>query len=248
MYLKFRLTQFMDGFKESRRVQKVSEWKTFLRDLCMFIQTCPVTGLLIYDAVFFHYMAFLGDHFPPIPEHHEPIRECSHGTRVGVIQDIKTWLDKGGSLQNIFWLRGYPGSGKSTIAFTLVKELKRRSPKPFVSSFFFHRTWNWSTARNLWGSVMLDLCKLDIMFTTAVVESLQAESLDRTDTPEDLFRRLIAEPISACEQAPGVQRPVFVIIDALDECQGFDGNRDWERDQILLAVKCGPTFPRISNS
>ncbi|KAJ7343002.1 hypothetical protein DFH08DRAFT_963018 [Mycena albidolilacea] len=219
---------YMDGFEKSRRIEEL-EWKIYLREL-----------------LYLRYRSFLEDRFPPVQQETEPIRECSQGTREGVIHEIKTWLDDGSSPQNIFWLRGYPGSGKSTIALTLVKRLKSQRPNRVVSSFFFHRTLNGATsssARHLWGSVMLDLCKLDTLFAKTVVESLQAESLDRvTDTPEDLFRRLIAEPINACKRTPGVQRPVFVVVDALDECQGF--SRDWERDQILRSLKKWTDLPK----
>lgn len=39
---------------------------------------------------------------------------------------------------NIFWLKGKPGTGKSTIMKTILKHLKDKDPKSIVLSFFFN--------------------------------------------------------------------------------------------------------------
>jgi hypothetical protein len=64
----------------------------------------------------------------------EPI--CLPGTRVGVLDEIRAWID-GEDKQHIFWLSGWAGTGKSTIARTVAREYYDR--ERLVASYFFSR-------------------------------------------------------------------------------------------------------------
>lgn len=53
--------------------------------------------------------------------------------------EFQQWCDRPlHSDPNIFWLKGKPGTGKSTIMKTLVKHLEGREGKSIVLSFFFN--------------------------------------------------------------------------------------------------------------
>ncbi|KAF7332973.1 WD40 repeat-like protein [Mycena venus] len=230
LHLKSLLAQCMDQFEKGVRVKTV----TWTKDLQTLLSA--------------HYKSLLRELFPAVQQ--KPIPPCYAGTRKSVIEEIERWLDDGNSPQNILWLKGYPGSGKSTIASTLVAKLRRERPKPvLLSSFFFRRTLDESTsssALHLWGSVMCDLCGLDPLFAKVVVESLEDKHLDHTtDSPQDIFRRLIAEPINACKEKLQSQR-VFVVVDAVDECQGFGSNSDWDLDwdETMLSIEKWAELPR----
>ncbi|RSM11441.1 hypothetical protein CEP52_003063 [Fusarium oligoseptatum] len=59
--------------------------------------------------------------------------DCIHGTRVELLQQIQAWIDdKGGS--PIWWLIGNTGTGKSTVARTVARNL--RSEKKTCCEFF----------------------------------------------------------------------------------------------------------------
>ena len=55
------------------------------------------------------------------PSHGKVRERCMPGTREDVLTLIKSWLDDLNG-PNIFWLSGSPGSGKTTIASTVVAD------------------------------------------------------------------------------------------------------------------------------
>jgi Cdc6-like AAA superfamily ATPase len=53
--------------------------------------------------------------------------------------EFQQWCDRPPhSDPNIFWLKGKPGAGKSTIMKTVVKHLEEREQEGIVLSFFFN--------------------------------------------------------------------------------------------------------------
>ncbi len=67
--------------------------------------------------------------------HKEP---CSVGTREGVLADIKDWvMSMDDKREQIFWLNGLAGTGKSTIATTIASWAREK--KILGGSFFFAR-------------------------------------------------------------------------------------------------------------
>src|SRR5947199_9069223 len=65
---------------------------------------------------------------------HEPT--CLENTRVDILYEIHTWAD-GQDKRCIFWLNGWAGTGKSTIARTVARRYFER--KALGASFFFSR-------------------------------------------------------------------------------------------------------------
>jgi hypothetical protein len=50
---------------------------------------------------------------------------CTHGNRVGILDDIFTWAKNSSSdSPNIYWLFGHAGSGKITIAYTIARRFE----------------------------------------------------------------------------------------------------------------------------
>ncbi|KAJ7110891.1 hypothetical protein C8R44DRAFT_856733 [Mycena epipterygia] len=149
------------------------------------------------------------------------IPRCLPGTREAILREVEGWLAAENVLPNILWLRGYPGAGKSCIASSLAGNL--RSNPAFVSSVFFRRDSIWYTSpAALWITVASDLCRLDVSFGKQVAESLEKNRINlQTDSTPEVFTRLIADPLAACSSAR-LRDPIFVVVDALDECYGFE--------------------------
>jgi hypothetical protein len=65
-------------------------------------------------------------------------RGCLADTRVGLLGDIRAWIDAGQDSERIYWLNGLAGTGKSTIAASVCKDLVGR--QQLCLSFFISRS------------------------------------------------------------------------------------------------------------
>src|SRR3984957_10049608 len=144
---------------------------------------------------------------------------CMQGTREWLIDSIHRWLNNQLAPNNILWLSGSPGSGKSTIASTLVSQLGEM----VGSSFFFKRgDIALSDPAALWRTVAFDLARRDSFFAERLIENLNEGRVDpaRADIVKH-FKYLIEDPLAvslAKRQATGAIRSPIVVLDALDEC------------------------------
>jgi len=137
-------------------------------------------------------------------------------TRVELRKQIMDWCDDPNS-KCIFWLNGMAGTGKSTIARTIARELAEK--KRLAASFFFTRG------------------KKDIghsrMFFTTIAAQL-ANSLpvlgtfisDAIDSNRDIFKQGLREQwnqliLNPLKNAPTQSIQLVVVIDALDECDSM---------------------------
>lgn len=71
--------------------------------------------------------------------HFDSSKACLAGTRTDLLGDTGGWLDKrdAGPHENVLWLRGKAGSGKSAVAHTVAKMAQERG---FVVATFFCKT------------------------------------------------------------------------------------------------------------
>ncbi|KAI9770023.1 MAG: hypothetical protein M1840_003735 [Geoglossum simile] len=84
---------------------------------------------------------------------------CMPNTRVKVLQQIRTWVD-GDDERYVFWLSGWAGTGKSTIARTIAREYYNKGC--FIASFFFSRGGGDTTLKDQWNELVLKpLSKLE---------------------------------------------------------------------------------------
>ncbi|KIM21455.1 hypothetical protein M408DRAFT_29534 [Serendipita vermifera MAFF 305830] len=171
-----------------------------------------------------------------------PVEECMEGTREDILGTVFDWVADSGAA-NIFWLKGHPGVGKSAIAVSLVEKL--RETARLGSSFFFQRAKSSAmTTDALWRTVAYELARRYPTVRKHLMEALEAdETLPNTINIEKLFRKLIHEPFMACEERDGLNM-VVVIIDALDECGGLDGQHSNQRSNLMRTLKTWSTLPK----
>ncbi|KIM19890.1 hypothetical protein M408DRAFT_48185, partial [Serendipita vermifera MAFF 305830] len=168
--------------------------------------------------------------------------ECMEGTRKDILSEILDWTVDF-TAPNILWLKGYPGVGKSTVATTLVEKL--RSIGRLGSGFFFKRDMaDAMTPRALWRRTAYDLVRRYLPIRKHLVAILRADE-DILDTPNvhNLFRQLIIDPLTKGDDIPLEHLPV-VIIDALDECGGLDGQRSDHRGSLMKMLREWSHLPR----
>ncbi|KAB5589918.1 Vegetative incompatibility protein HET-E-1 [Ceratobasidium theobromae] len=156
-------------------------------------------------------------------------RRCTPGTRDGVMEELRTWLQDE-EREAIFWLNGMAGTGKTTIAQTLCAEL--HNSQQLGASFFCARMLPRCRDVNLIiPTISYQLARYSAEFRSALSEVLQENFDSQHQDIGEQFGKLIANPLNAVSAK--LLSNLVVVIDALDECEGDDGVR--EVLQVLLA-------------
>jgi hypothetical protein len=149
------------------------------------------------------------------------IDTCLEGTRVGLLEDIERWAstEQAGSL--VFWLNGLAGTGKSTITRTVCENLLRTQKGRLVASFFFsRRTVERRTPLYAIHTIAHQLALGDDFMRGRILDALRTDPSLARKAFRTQIKSLIAEPLRARSHP---QRPVVVMLDALDECDKEDG-------------------------
>ncbi|EDR12082.1 uncharacterized protein LACBIDRAFT_314289 [Laccaria bicolor S238N-H82] len=150
------------------------------------------------------------------PSHGKVRERCMPGTRLDVLHDIQTWLDDL-DMHNIFWLSGSPGSGKTTIASTVVAGFHC-----FSGQFFFHRDEaELRDPDNLWRRLALDLALGSNDLKKAIAQALETQKANIRGFDISMqFEHFIAQPLG--EIFTTSAKPLLIVIDALDECDSYE--------------------------
>ena len=159
---------------------------------------------------------------------------CMQGTRQNILDRIADWTTDFDA-PNILWLSGHPGVGKSAIASSIVEQL--RVAGRLGSCFFFQRQQaTVMTTQALWRTVAYDLGRQYPTIRKCLLAALKAdEAIPDIVDVDKLFNQLIEGPIMTSE-LPTESSPV-VVIDALDECGGLDGQHSEVRRGLLRTLK-----------
>jgi hypothetical protein len=139
--------------------------------------------------------------------HHE---KCLPGTRESVLQDIVLWA-KNPWGQNVFWLNGLAGTGKSTIAQSLSDTI---SNDGFLgASFFCSRDYHERRElKNIFPTLAYQLACRYPRFRNRIVASIKKDpTLAHTSLISQL-ENLLVNPLSKEDIS------CVIVIDALDEC------------------------------
>ena len=138
------------------------------------------------------------------------------GTREDVLTLIKTWLDDLNE-PNIFWLSGSPGSGKTTIASTVVADFDC-----FSGQFFFHRDEaQLRDPDKLWRRIALDLALGYPDLGKSIAQALETRKANiRGFDICTQFEHFIAKPLQEVFTTP--VKPLLIVVDALDECDSYE--------------------------
>lgn len=147
---------------------------------------------------------------------------CLEGTQTRTRGDIHDWIDSK-STQNIYWLHGVAGSGKSTIATTIADEL--RETHRLGAFLFFGRdagkpedvfNRKKSDPKEVIRTIAFQLAKTNPVIATHVADGALGITLDSSIA--GMFEKLILDPLEAVSFAPNFEGPIVIMLDALDEC------------------------------
>lgn len=141
---------------------------------------------------------------------------CLEGTRTSSIQQIITWSWDRNS--RLLWLYGPAGCGKTSLAASILKELKEKGT--LAGSFFCKLDIpDQRDPRRILPSLAFSLSRLSEPYREAIIKTLDDDIDISTETISDQFSALFIKPAEELskETASDVQ-PFIFVIDALDEC------------------------------
>jgi hypothetical protein len=139
--------------------------------------------------------------------------DCLDGTRSAVLERIDEWVnsDDGSCM---FWLNGWAGTGKSTIAQTVARRYSKK--KQLGASFFFSRGGgDAGHARKFFTSIARQLAIANISpgIQQQICAAAKAHSQIASHSFEDQWERLVLEPLDNTASCT-----IVIVVDALDEC------------------------------
>jgi hypothetical protein len=135
---------------------------------------------------------------------------CLPGTRETVLQDITLWA-KNPLGQNIFWLNGLAGTGKSTIAQSFTEVIANDGS--LGASFFCSRDYlDRRELKNIFPTLAYQLACRHPHFRSHVVTAIKENPTLAHSSLISQLENLLVNPLS------GKIISCVIVIDALDEC------------------------------
>jgi hypothetical protein len=139
--------------------------------------------------------------------HHE---KCLPGTRESVLRDILLWAKNPGD-QNVFWLNGLAGTGKSTIAQSFSEAVANDGS--LGASFFCSRDYfDRRELKNIFPTLAYQLACRYPHFRNHIVTSIKKDPTLTHASLISQLEKLLVNPLSRKDT------PCVIVIDALDEC------------------------------
>jgi hypothetical protein len=156
---------------------------------------------------------------------------CLPDTRVDLLQEIYNWAN-GQNSPSIFWLNGLAGTGKSTIARTLVAKY---SDTGGIAGSFFLRDGGGGGhlrhARRFVTSIAVQLAGNVPTLKRIICDAITEHSDIASRSLREQWRHLVLSPVSKLAGS-SYQSSCILVVDALDEC---DGDKDIQIILHLLA-------------
>jgi len=147
---------------------------------------------------------------------------CLRGTRKAILWEIEHWL-AGEHNQQIFWLNGLAGTGKSTIAQTFAERMF--ADGKLGASFFCSRDFaDRSNLQAIFPTLAFQLAYQYQLFRDEMLQVLQACPDVAQESLCSQMEKFIVGPLKAANVS------TLIIIDALDEC------KDEEPASAILSI------------
>jgi hypothetical protein len=151
--------------------------------------------------------------FNAYPRQHDS--DCLPGTRKDALEEIYNWID-GDEKSCIFWLNGWPGTGKSAIARTVAR--RYHAEGRLAASFFFARGGGECSHAGMFvTSIARQLADNKELGIRQIIRGAFDSQIPR-QTLQDQWTQLVVQPLSRYA-GRGDNRTFLVVIDALDECE-----------------------------
>ncbi|KAL5478714.1 hypothetical protein ACEPAI_1991 [Sanghuangporus weigelae] len=143
---------------------------------------------------------------------------CLPGTRSGIRQHIIEWMFSE-TTQNVFWLYGVAGSGKSTISSTIAQHFRDMSR---LGAFLFFERGK-SEPSSVIRTIAYKLGIFDSSIGSSILSAIEDDQDVATASSMHQFNKLLLQPLVA--SASSMSGPIVIVFDALDECGTPDTRR-----------------------
>ena len=160
--------------------------------------------------------------------------ECLPGTRTEIRTRIIEWMFSE-TKQNIFWLYGVAGSGKSTVSTTIANHVREMSR---LGAFLFFGRGK-SDPSSVIRTLAYKLALFDSSIGSSILSEIENDKDIATASPQHQFNKLLLQPLLA-QASPPPHAPIIIILDALDEC----GTPETRRGLVKLLQKEFPKLPK----
>lgn len=144
---------------------------------------------------------------------------CTPGTREPEISQLLSWAhDK--QAEDVYWINGMAGTGKTTIAYSLCNELDKEAK--LGASFFCSRMIpECRNVKLILPAIAYQLARFSRPFRCALSRILEADPDAHTRMLKMQFENLLVKPLSLVKDT--LPADLVVVIDALDECENENG-------------------------
>ncbi|KAF8337077.1 uncharacterized protein EI90DRAFT_3119399 [Cantharellus anzutake] len=167
----------------------------------------------------------------PIVAHHDSTQPCLKDTRIDLIERIMAWCRTTEDNKNrVLLLTAVAGAGKTSVALSIAEECKRE--RISLSSFFF-KAGEQSRPDHLFSGMARSLATHDPAYRASLISTLQEDPALSAAPFAMQFEKLVSEPLRL--RTSSSDRPMVIIIDALDECdtEAFPRLADILRNGVL---------------
>ncbi|KAG8768048.1 hypothetical protein FRC12_005860 [Ceratobasidium sp. 428] len=147
---------------------------------------------------------------------YDPGRACMPDTRVGVINNLINWTQSNDP-QRIYWIHGFAGLGKSSIAASVCQQLEAQGT--LAGSFFCKRDDpDLRDPRRVLNTIVYGLATRCEPYGLEVAKAIQGDAQLCTYHIQRRYAGLVRRPLECLGELKIVGNLV-VVIDALDECE-----------------------------
>ena len=141
-------------------------------------------------------------------------KECLAETRIDIIKFVIDWATAPRATQNVLWLHGLAGSGKSTLSTTLASAFREQG-RLGAFLFFARDVTERSNPTTVVRTLAYQLGTFHPDIGTAIAASIKCTpSICLSPLPFQ-FRRLLIDPLSSLTT---LRTPIVFVLDALDQC------------------------------
>ncbi|KAF5348491.1 hypothetical protein D9756_009603 [Leucocoprinus leucothites] len=184
------------------------------------------------------------------------VPRCNEDTRQSLRRHIVEWGQNDGEIERLLWLSGPAGVGKSAVAQTVAEELKK--VELLGAIFFFSRPNNRSDPSDVIPTLVYQLAVLLPKYKLILGQLLKEDPSVFGKSRRSQFKELISDPflpdlsrrpltlvsyLSEQLLTSLFHRPLLIVLDGLDECNGRDVQCEFVEMIARHACTEGPGFP-----